>query len=210
MATTKPKRLTKDQLIERGDYYTARVMEPFRFWHKKHGWKKGYFRKNKLKLMAFSAKTSSTIQKTTTTNYTYRDYLKLPCGVIIDKGNSRIGSQIQYVTITNVRVDDIAEANAVLNDLSEIFNINVWEISKLQLHNVQKGPFLNFKTFNPDTTGVSLYLESAHTVDQFRYFYDIPMMEQQGLCNNIQDGMAHCEWVDRKTPQCSFIAAKNN
>ena len=198
------KRLTKRQLKERGRYYTVKVLEEFRFWMFKHQWNPDDFRKIGFNLMSISAKAGRTIQKGKSTKYTKRDFLKLPCGLSIDKGASMVNPQKNSVTVTNVRVDGIVEANQVLKDLSNMFEIYTWEITQLTVHNRLRGPILKFSVFNPDSTGNALYLDAAEDSNGVRYYYDIPPMEQQSLCNGIQEQIACCAYVKRLVPTCGL------
>lgn len=180
------------------------MLEQFRFWIKDRPWDAGFFRSNNLSVISFSAKATESVNENSKTSFGKSNPLRLPCGIVVEKGYTGLTSQSRVVSLINVRVDGVKELNQALADASNEYDVSTWEIKNLDIHNTSLGPILHFSVFNPDGTGTGLYLECVETVDSKRLYFDVPAFEQQKLCANIQDKIANCVLVSRLVPQCGI------
>jgi len=185
-------------------WFTVKAMEQFRFWNREKPWDFKYFQKHRLNLVSASVSTTEPIGVSSTIHYKKKNMLRLPSGFCIDKGSSGVTSQSRFARFQNIRVDDVIEFNSIMKELSLMFNIDMWEIKGLQIHNTKLGPVLDFKVFDPDGSGAELYLDSVSTIDSKRTYFEISAFEQQELCNHIQEKIAHCVLVARYGPECGI------
>lgn len=191
-------------LKKKGQWFTVRVMEQYRFWVPTRPWDPEFFRKNNFTIMGFSAKASQQTNETSRQNYNKKQPLRLSCGISVEKGYHGTTSQSRTACISNVRVDGTDELNQVLGDVSKLFDFDMWEITRLVVHNRKIGPIVTFSLFNPDGTGTALYLDSVENQDSKRTYFDVSAYEQQSLCNNIQEKIANCVLVQRTVPSCGL------
>ena len=192
-------------LKKKGEWFTVKVMEEYRYWKSENPWNPEFFRKNNFTVVAFSARTSRPTNETNRTSYSRKHPLRLPCGISVDRGYYGTTAQSRVASLANVRVDGVGELNQVLRDASTLFDLDMWEITRLVVHNRKLGPIVTFALFNPDGTGTGLYLETVENQDSKRTYFDVPAYEQQSLCNNIQEKIANCVLVQRTVPSCGLM-----
>lgn len=191
-------------LKKRGEWFTVRAMEEYRFWHAERPWSSTYLREHGLTVVSFSAKTSSATNQNSKTRFTKKRPLRLPCGFCIDSGFHGVTTQSRVATLSNIRVDSLSEMNQVLAEASKELDFTIWEIIKLEIHNVRIGPIVTFRLFNPDGTGTGLYLYCVDDGVSKRTYFEVSAYEQQALCNNIQEKIANCTLVQRMVPACGL------
>lgn len=198
---------SKDELAKlkkKGEWYTVKVLEEYRYWNRKRPWDKEFFRKHNLNIIAFSAKPSEITGENNMRTFTKKAPMRLKCGINVTSGRMGVTTQSRVASLNNVRVDDVFELNQVMDDASELTGLDFWEISKLEIHNYKLGPIITFSLFNPDGTGTALYLETVENGDAKRTYFDVPPYEQQKLCDHIQEKIANCVLVNRLVPKCGL------
>jgi hypothetical protein len=204
----KPKRLSpKDSGYK--DWFSVRIKEELAYWRVDLGWDPAILKEAGLSLFAFSATTDIKIGAGFERRYKKNAALNLKCGVQIDSGVEKSTPQEKSMSITNVRVDGVDQANDVLEELSKLNGFQTWEIKSLEIYNKKNSVTLTFKRFNPDGTGVQLFLDSVETPDAFRYYYDIPLYDQQFYCNHIQEQVAHCERIVKEVATTKCVLQKH-
>ena len=187
-------------------WYSIRCSESLSYWVLGTGWSSKLFRDAGLSLLAISMKSSVQLGTGNTRNFTKRNCLRLECGVVVESGNECSKPQEQTMAITNLRVDSVQQANKALTELSKIYGFKTWTTQAMEIYNKNKGITLYFLRFNPDGTGIELYLDAMETADWYKYYYDINPFVQQSACEHIQEKIASCEKFTREvtTTKCAL------
>ena len=202
----RPKEKTVKELkANGGEWHTIKALEKYRYWDKNRQWDETPFRKAGLQLVSFTAKCSNRVDAGKDMKFTRAKPLMLKNGFMIDQGCYTVNAQSESVCLTNVRVDGVDEMNDVMLLVSDIYpEMSMWEIRNVSLYNKKTGEISHWKFFNPDTTGCELYFHALETIDSFRFYYDIPLMEQQRAAGHIQERVAWCKVVNEPNVKCGY------
>jgi hypothetical protein len=200
-------KIQKAAVAKKGEWFAVKIMPELRFWNLKNyktNWDTRFWREKKLSLVAFSCKSSRTTQEAQSKRWTKGKPLHLPCGVIVDKGRYGTNTFVESISLQNIRVDNMKEANLVMVDLCKMFGYESWEITDMLWHNTHIGPYIRIAIHNPDSQGNELYFWSTYSEKDERLYYEVGPYEQQRLCEHLQDKIAHCKLVDTKVISCAL------
>ena len=177
--------------------------EELRFWSLAHKWRKGIFSENGLQISSVSVKASRIVGESSTRKYSKKAPLILKNGFEITKGTKGLTSQNHSVRYPNMIVDSIAEFNDAMVLLSELDEMDIWEITGYSFWNTKHRARILFKHFSPNEgTGCNLYLDRVFDDSGERPYATIPYYEQQELCNYFTNTTAACIKVMVETVDC--------
>jgi hypothetical protein len=188
-------------------WYSALMEETFHTWDIRKPWRPEVLRNHGLALSAFSAKASNIKIKGTNNSITRKNPLHLQNGFVIESGYSKITTQNMVISVQNVRVDSVIEANEVLKELHKLYPYGQFEILRLELYNAKVGATIIFTRHNPNGAGTSLYLWKVIDSSGDRDYHSISYYEQQRLCGQMPEKIAVCEMATTAKPHCALLLA---
>ena len=171
------------------EYYTHQAPEELHAWVLDHPWPRGIFRGYGVKLLSVKVR-GSTESGAFCEKYDNRTPLKLRCGVPIIKGQFGMGQKA--MAIFEIRAADSEELKEALTELHEKTGIATWLVEKLKVYVPKKAAELTYTRINPDTHGVSLYLNTVDRNGRSKEWKSVSLHEQKELIGEFWDKLAHC------------------
>ena len=171
------------------EWYTLMAPEELHKWLFKKPWDSDCFSRRGVHLLGASVSAADE-PKSDRTKLTKKTPWHLPNGITVDSGytqsSTKVTAGFKFRADSSIEFSEIMTAFSVRTDL-DIWNINTLEISNNNLRDV-----VEFKVFNPDGNGASLYLHRVISDGNSRLYPDVLLSRQLEVVGDFYDKKAHC------------------
>lgn len=171
-------------------WYAIEAPEEIRFWHEDCGWPGDFFERHNVLISSIRVR-GAHVANTQTLRISKKRPLTLPSGFVIDEGQVTTGAGTSVRALC--RVDSTKEANLVLGELSNQYEISQWEIYQMRIFS--KNAQIHYEKHNPDGNGTSLYLYRVVEDNDSRLYPQILYSHQEYLVGKFRGKIAHCSAV---------------
>lgn len=171
------------------EWYTLMAPEELHKWLLKKPWDPDCFSKKGVHLLGASVSAADE-PKPTRTKLTKKKPWNLPNGITVDSGYTQ--SSTKKTAGFRFRADSSVEFSEIMTELSERTGLDIWNVNTLEINNNTLGDVVEFKIFNPDGNGASLYLHRVISNGNSRLYPDVLLSRQIEVVGNFYDKKAHC------------------
>ena len=178
---------------DKGDeWYTLMAPQELHKWIFKTPWKPNRFSSRGVHLLSARVTSSEPLKNGDTRDekLSKKEPWRLKNGLSIDDGFFKTGgSKSAGFTI---HADGTIEFNEIMTELSQRTGLKAWDVNKLEVSNNKEGAVIEFKNFNPDGHGSSIYLYRITSTGSSKLYPDILLSRQEKCVDGFYDMLSHC------------------